>query len=168
MSGCIHIYHGNGKGKTTAALGLALRAAGHGMPVTVAQFLKSAPTGEVAPLRQLGIAVLRDETPCGFVSQLNPAQRAALAGRQRALLARAAARDVPGGVLVLDEVLDALRLGLVEEGAVRALLPPAGELILTGRQPPAFLLDAADYITQMRKERHPYDRGLGAREGVEY
>ena len=168
MSGCIHIYHGDGKGKTTAALGLALRAAGHGMPVTVAQFLKSAPTGEVAPLRQLGITVLRDETPCGFVFQLKQAERAALAGRQRALLSQAAARAVPGGVLVLDEVLDALRLGLVEEGAVRALLPPAGELILTGRQPPAFLLDAADYITQMRKERHPFDRGLGAREGVEY
>ena len=86
-------------------------------------------------------------------------------------LGRALARQGACGLLVLDEVMAALKHGLLEEGLLRDLLesPPAGvELVLTGRDAPGWLLERADYITEMKKIRHPYDRGIAARPGIEY
>ena len=156
--GLVHIYFGDGKGKTTAALGLALRALGDGMRVCVCQFLKFAPSGEVDALTRFeNASVLRAEsTTDKFLWQ-------------RALLQRAAAQ--PADLLVLDEALSACQAGAFCEAelaaAVEALRKRA-EVVLTGHAAPEALLSQADYITHMQKLRHPYDVGVSARRGIEY
>ena len=181
----LHVYHGDGKGKTTAAMGLALRAHAAGWPVLVVQFLKDGSSGEVRELAALGgasVRVLHDEPPVVFTFRMTPEQRVASKlvhdeNLQAALAsAREAASPVTAGPLlvVLDEVLDALNAGLLDEAPLRELAHLASgaqdgpEVVLTGRNPAPWLLDAADYVTQMRAERHPYERGITARAGVEY
>ena len=208
----IHLYHGDGKGKTTAAFGLALRALGAGWRVAVVQFLKDGASGEVTPLRGLGATVLACTPPVRFSFAMDDAERAASRREHDANLAQALglvgaeAGDgrprpgapgaveapgaggmpgAPGCLLVLDEVLDAYAAGLLDGGLLRAALAwgagegerglsprepaaPARELVLTGHSVPDFVRDAADYITCMRAERHPYDEGVAARRGVEY
>ena len=172
----LHVYHGNGKGKTTAAMGLALRFRGHDLPVLVVQFLKDGTSGEVRELATLGCELLHDEPPVTFTFRMTVEQRAASRARHDENLARARAfaRANPGGLLVLDEALDALGADLVDEALLREVtLACAGdagacECVLTGRNPAPWLLAAADYVTEMRACRHPYERGVGARRGVEY
>ena len=169
--GLVHIYFGDGKGKTTAALGLALRALGDGLRVCVCQFLKGADSGEVEALRHFESAVLlRAEGGSDrFLWQMDEEERAAYLARQRELLARALAVDAD--VYVLDEAIDAAQAGAF---SLEALLRQAealrgrGEVILTGHEVPDALLDRADYITRMQKLRHPYDHGIHARRGIEY
>lgn len=170
--GLIHVYTGDGKGKTTAALGLALRAAGRGVPVMILQFLKGRPSGETESLRHIpGVTLLRGED-LGFASAMTPEQRERCKARHGEMLRRglAAAREGTCGLLVLDEVMAALKHDLLEGSLLRELLespPPGVELVLTGRNPPAWILEKADYITEMKKIRHPYDKGVTAREGIE-
>ena len=169
--GLVHIYFGDGKGKTTAALGLALRALGDGLRVCVCQFLKGADSGEVEALRRFESAVLlRAEGGSDrFLWQMDEEERAAYLARHRELLKRAAAVDAD--VYVLDEAIDAAQAGAF---SIEALLRQAealrgrGEVILTGHEAPDALLDRADYITHMQKLRHPYDHGIHARRGIEY
>lgn len=173
MSGLIHIYCGEGKGKTSAALGLALRAAGAGMKVLFVQFLKDGSSSEISMLQRLGI-----ETACcpdirKFVFQMTEAERLQ-AGEEYSRLLSAAlrrCREEGFGLLVLDEVLPACRLGLVPEEALMDFLrskPSELEVVLTGRESSPAFLELADYVTEMRKLRHPYDRGIQARKGIEF
>lgn len=169
--GLVHIYFGDGKGKTTAALGLALRALGDGLRVCVCQFLKGAESGEVEALRRFENAMLlRAQEGTGkFLWQMDEEERAACLSGQRALLDRAAAADAD--VYVLDEVTDAAQAGAFSiETLLKRLeaLRGRGEVILTGHEVPDALLDRADYITRMQKLRHPYDHGISARRGIEY
>ena len=172
--GLIHLYTGEGKGKTTAALGLALRAAGQNVPVVILQFLKGRPTGDLASLERIPqITLLRGEEGLGFASAMTPEQRERCKSRHNEMLrlGLAAAREGRCGLLILDEVTGALNHRLLEEAPLRAYLQnpaPGVELVLTGRNPPDWLLDRADYVTEMKKLRHPYDRGITAREGVEF
>ena len=169
--GLVHIYFGDGKGKTTAALGLALRALGDGLRVCVCQFLKDAESGEVAALGRFESAILlRAEDETGkFLWQMDAGERAACLARQRELLERVSAADAD--VYVLDEAIDAMQAGafsaetLLER--VKALCG-RGEVALTGHEAPEALLSGADYITRMQKLRHPYDHGIRARRGIEY
>ena len=170
--GLLHIYTGDGKGKTTAAVGLAVRAAGDGIPVLFVQFLKNLPTGEVESLRRLGVRVLRGKAGEGFTGTMTKEE---LAESRRIhdwhlLAALEAARKGECGLLVLDEVMAALDLGLLDGEPLREFLdgPHEGvEVVLTGRNPPQWLLERADYITEMKKLRHPFDRGIAARRGIE-
>ena len=170
----IHLYCGDGKGKTTCAMGLALRAAGRGWPVAVAQFLKGADSGERAALAHVpGVTLLPVPETLPFLFQMTPAQRQAEAGRSAALLEEGARLLRTGRcrMLVLDEVCAALTCGLLEERAVLDLLdcrPEGGEVVLTGRDPLPSLRDRADYLTELTAVRHPYDRGFPARSGVEF
>ncbi len=169
--GLVHIYFGDGKGKTTAALGLALRALGDGLRVCVCQFLKGAESGEVEALRRFENAMLlRAQEGTGkFLWQMDEEERAACLSGQRALLDCAAAADAD--VYVLDEVTDAAQAGAFSiETLLKRLeaLRGRGEVILTGHEVPDALLDRADYITRMQKLRHPYDHGTSARRGIEY
>ena len=172
--GLVHVYTGAGKGKTTAALGLLLRAAGRGIPAVLVQFLKGGQSGELAALERLpGVTVLRGKAGSAFAAAMSPEDRAATRALHDSSLREAVrlARSGACGLLVLDEVMAALKHGLLDEGRPRQLLaqPPAGvELVLTGRDAPDWLLERADYITEMGKLRHPYDRGSAAREGIEY
>lgn len=170
----LHVYYGDGKGKTTAAIGLAVRALGCGQTVCLVQFLKGRGTGEVVFLEKTpGITILRGKTAACFTFQMNEAQKAECAVRQAEIFAEgmAMARQGRCDLLILDEVLDAARLGFLPEDALRKLTGEAAlaaEVVVTGRGPAPWLLEAADYVTHMVKEKHPYDRGIAARRGVEY
>ncbi|HWQ51989.1 MAG TPA: cob(I)yrinic acid a,c-diamide adenosyltransferase [Terriglobales bacterium] len=168
----IHLYAGDGKGKTTAAFGLALRFAGSGGQALVIQFLKSSDSSEIAAVRQVaGIGVFNAESPHGFYHTLSDDQKTALAKEieQEFSAAEEAVSANSYGLLFLDEVLDAVNLGLVDESRLLALLKSAAcEVVLTGRNPSAQLVKAADYYTEFVCKKHPFDSGVPARRGIEY
>lgn len=165
----LHIYHGDGKGKTTAAMGLALRMAGRGKRVVIAQFLKCEDSGERFALARLDGAELLALPEClPFTFELSPEQLEQERRRYADMLQQLEERSAHADLLVLDEVCDAVDIGLVELDAVLHLLDGyKGEAVLTGRQGQPELLCRADYVTRMEKQKHPFDRGVGARIGVE-
>ena len=165
----LHIYHGDGKGKTTAAMGLALRMAGRGKRVVVAQFLKCEDSGERIALARLdGVELLPLPDCLPFTFELTPEQRGQERARYEHMLQQLKEQSVHADLLVLDEVCDAIDVGLVQLDAVLRLIDGyAGETVLTGRQGQPELLDRADYVTRMEKQKHPFDRGVAARMGVE-
>lgn len=168
-TGLIHLYCGDGKGKTTAAAGLALRALGHGKKVVFAQFLKDGTSGEIEGLRNAGALILAGSPGTKFVFQMNDEEKQAAAAENSRILEKAMEADCD--LLVLDELCAALACGLADrQTAMKAVLqrPEGREVVVTGRDPEKWLTDAADYITEMRSVRHPYDKGTGAREGIEY
>lgn len=176
--GLVIVYTGDGKGKTSAALGNAFRALGHGMKVLVVQFLKGdwpVTFGEMESAKahprleflQKGegfVGIMGDQKP---VSDHREAARAALAtARERMLAGRY-------DMVILDEVNVALSLSepLVEVADVLSLVrakPPAVHLVLTGRGAPRELIDAADLVTEMREVKHPYRAGVPAQKGVDF
>lgn len=175
----VHVFYGDGKGKTSAALGQALRSWGTGWSVLFAQFLKdaSAPAGEVDAAEKLGTRWrhLRAELPCSPLKAPGKKEKALLQEAVDRFRARAAG-EIDGGtydVIVLDEILAAWKLGLVRVAAIRELLAIAGRsgarlAVLTGRWAPASILAAADLVTEVRKVRHPFDTGRKASRGIDY
>lgn len=169
--GLVHIYCGDGKGKTTCAFGLALRCAGTGAQVRIAQFLKSGDSGEVTAMQQFdNVELLRAKQGSKFTFQMNAAEKAQAARSHTQLLRQAFADTQHLRMLVLDEIMAACSSGMVEEAHLLELIenrPEQLELVLTGRNPSPQLLALADYVTEMKKVRHPYDRGIAARSGIE-
>lgn len=168
-SGLLHLYYGDGKGKTTAAMGLALRALGSGKKVVVLQFLKGSKSGEVPLLEQLGAKIYRGKAGQKFVFQMNEEEKAATRQLQNANLAAAAADEAD--LLILDEAGSAWELDMVDKVLLQkaVLARPAGqECVLTAHAAPQWMLDAADYVTEMKCRRHPYQKGVAARQGIEY
>ena len=164
----LHLYWGNGKGKTTAAMGLALRALGHGQRVVIVQFLKDGTSGEIAPLRAAGAAVYACPN-AKFTWLMDEADKAA--AREASARALGQALAEPFDLLVLDEACAALKSGILDEALLRravAFAKNGREVVLTGRDPAPWLQEAADYSTEMRAHKHPYTDGIAAREGVEY
>jgi len=175
MSGLVHIYYGNGKGKTTAALGLALRASGSGKKAVIVQFLKDWSSGELESLALIpNITVLRGKASGGvFIHEMTDEQRAATTLIHNNNLKQALKLQSEGtcDILVLDEVIDAINLNVLDPALINELLdskPDGLELIITGHNPSASLLQRADYITEMVKHKHPYDEGVTARKGIEF
>lgn len=237
MNGLVHIYCGDGKGKTTAALGLALRAAGNGIPVVIARFLKNDGSGEVEILENVpGVYLFHCERQFGFTWTMSEEQKAEAGVYFTGLFERAwemgcktAREDVEGAgkadgcmagenwgsdsvsdgssrrdsgvcgtgasvsgspvsvppasvpltsppceiraLLVLDEIMAAVNSGFVANERLLAALDhrlDGLEVVLTGRGPSKELLSRADYVTEMRAVKHPYEKGVGARKGVEY
>ena len=168
----IHLYYGNGKGKTTAAMGLALRMAGHNGGVVVAQFFKSSHSGERKALAYLPQVTLVSLPPqVKFTFQLSPEEARAASIHNQALLqqALALAQEPTCSLLILDEVCSAVSLGLVPLSSLLELLDLVkAETVLTGRDPAPELYQRADYITHFQKIRHPYDTGVSARPGIEF
>lgn len=173
-NGLIHVYYGNGKGKTTAALGLAVRASGSGKKVVIVQFLKDSNTSELNNLRLLpNITILRGTAAKVFVSRMTPEQLDETRRIQNANLKQAIDFITSGNcdVLVLDEALDAYQLDLLDKDLFKSLVfcKPAGlELIITGHKRDEEIISAADYVTEMVKVKHPYDHGITARKGIEF
>ena len=168
----IQIYCGEGKGKTTCAVGLSVRAAGRGRRVVFTQFLKGANSGERAVLQTLPTLTL-PELPekVKFTFVMDEGERAEEAARQTARFRQAAALAQGADLLVLDELCAALNAGMVPLEEVLAFLdgiPDTLEVVITGRNPPSELMERADYITEMQKRKHPFDRGIRAREGIEW
>lgn len=169
--GLIHIYCGDGKGKTTCAFGLALRCAGDGYRVRMVQFLKGGNTGEVDAMQHIpDVEILRGKRGQKFTFQMNDEEKAQAKADYASLLDQAFAQTDGVRLLVLDEIMAACMTGMVEEDHLVELIqnrPEGLEVVLTGRNPSRRLLELADYVTEMRKVRHPYDRGILARRGIE-
>lgn len=170
--GLVHIYCGDGKGKTTAAMGLAVRAAGSGKRVLVVQFMKCGNSSELKVLEQIpGIRCLFSPVNYGFIWNMQEKEKQAMRADYTALFRKAAEQAGEVDLLVLDEMVSAYTCDMVERSEVLALLDKktAGpELVLTGRDPAPELQERADYITRMEKVRHPFDQGMDARKGIEF
>ncbi len=169
--GYVQVYTGDGKGKTTAALGLVLRALGQGLRPAVLQFMKSDPGwGEIVSLRRLEVPVVQ----CGLdhwvrQGKLTAADLAAAA--EGFAQAKALVNGGKYDVVVLDELATALFFGLVSLPEVLAMVagkPPDVELVITGRGAPAELIEAADLATEMRPLKHYFEAGVEARPGIEF
>lgn len=190
--GLTQIYTGNSKGKTTAALGLALRAIGHGFKVYIIQFMKGTSYygelyslsrlypdiivrqyGRACPLQTLIKNGEKQCTGCGqcFVEKgkIKPEDR------EMASLALAHSREIlfsdQYDIVILDEILNALYFELVTLEDVKHLIkgkPPLVELVLTGRYAPVELIEMADLVTEMKEIKHPFQKGIPARRGIEY
>lgn len=173
MAGLVHIYCGDGKGKTSAAVGLTVRAAGADRRVLFVQFLKNGDSSELFILRALEkVEVFVCDARHGFLWKMGENERAQAKQDYSALLEAALEKARRGvDLLVLDEAVSACNLGVIEEKKLLDFLrekPSELEVVLTGRYPSAALLQRADYVTEMKKLRHPYDRGVGARRGIEF
>ncbi|MEM3087485.1 MAG: cob(I)yrinic acid a,c-diamide adenosyltransferase [Halobacteria archaeon] len=170
--GLVHLYTGDGKGKTTAAFGLALRAAGHGLRVLVVQFLKGGkgPFGEAEALRHLENVTVVQFGPGGFTGRDFPFEDGKAIVRQGWEFASNAVRSGDFDLVVLDEVPVAVRKGMLSEKEVVALLrkkAPRTEVVLTGRHAGPALQKAADLVTEMKCVKHPFEQGVRWRWGVE-
>ncbi len=172
--GLIHIYCGDGKGKTSAAIGLAVRAAGCGLKILFARFLKNEDSGELKILDEIpGIEVLHLERSYGFFWTLSEREKEEVRNTYGALWEKILEMISSGSydVLVMDEFMAAYHYGLIRrEEAHRFLREKPGnlEIVLTGRDPDESLVELADYVSEIHKVKHPFDRGVLARRGIEY
>lgn len=172
--GFVQVYTGDGKGKTTAALGLSLRALGRGLRVIFIQFLKGAPSGELQAAAVFGdrFKIIRLAETESFFGTLDEEEKAALAQklREELSLVRQILAGAQCDLLVLDEIMSPIHGGLIAVEEVCALIaarPANMELVLTGRGAPPEILERADLVTEMRCLRHYFARGVPAREGIE-
>ena len=170
--GRVHIYCGDGKGKTTAALGLALRCAGSGRRVLLLQFFKDGRSSEFTALEHVpGIEVVPQTRSFGFSWTLSEEEKGEARAYYAGLLEEAFRRAGGFDLLVLDEAMSACTTGMIEEGRLLELLegrPEGLEVVMTGRNPSAALAERADYLTEMKLVKHPFQQGVSAREGIEY
>lgn len=175
MRGLIHIYTGNGKGKTTAAVGLGVRACGQGMKVLMVQFLKCMPTGEMNSLKLLepGFVLHKGTETKKFTWQMTCEEKAKTSEEQHNIFkyANDAAQKGECDLLIMDEVLGALSAGMINNEDLIQFIknkPEKLELVLTGRGASPELIDLADYVSEIRALKHPADKGVNARKGIEY
>ena len=171
-TGRIHIYFGDGKGKTTAAVGQAVRAAGHGFRVLFFQFLKDNSSNERKILEQISnITCLPGREQVKFVSRMNGDEKAELLHYNNKALDEIVKFCSPFDLLVMDEALCAVGLKVLSEEKLISFLqhkPRGLEFVLTGHQVSDRMKEIADYATEMHKIKHPYDLGKLAREGIEF
>lgn len=172
--GCLHLYCGDGKGKTTAAVGLALRALGQGKRVLFVSLMKGTPSGELKVLESLpGCRVLYGKQDARFSFQMDDRKKRETRDRQNQIL-REVGKRVENGeydMVVLDELCSALSEDLLDRDLADRLLAQCRgnvELVVTGRNPPQAYRDQADYLSEIRAVRHPYEKGLPARRGIEW
>ena len=170
--GLVHLYCGEGKGKTTAAVGLTVRCAGAGGKVVFCQFGKDGTSSELRVLETLpGVTVLVCRERFGFYKRMSEETKERARAAYTALLEEALAAAGEADLLVLDEAVSAMNHGMIPRERVLDFLgcrPEGLEAVLTGREPPEDLREMADYITEMVKRKHPFDRGIAARRGIEY
>ncbi|MBQ9673692.1 MAG: cob(I)yrinic acid a,c-diamide adenosyltransferase [Ruminococcus sp.] len=170
----LHIYYGNGKGKTTAAVGLAVRAAGRNLNVLFAQFLKTEDSGERFALKKLDNINL---VPCPdklkFVAQMTEEEKLECRKYSRNIFDQSIRNALMGSynMIIFDEIFTAIEHNMLSEGELFDFLanaPQNLEVILTGHNPSERVLALADYATEMVKRAHPYEKGVSARKGIEY
>jgi cob(I)alamin adenosyltransferase len=174
--GRVQVYTGDGKGKTTAALGLALRAAGHGLRTYVGQFCKGRKTGEIPAAARLQVGgrpaiVIEQFGDVRFLRADRPPADSDVERARRGLdICRKATLSGAYRIVVLDEICLALDFKLLSRAEVEGFLdqrPSSVELVLTGRQAPVWLIRRADLVTEMRARKHYYAAGVTARQGIE-
>ncbi len=171
--GLVMVYTGNGKGKTTAALGLALRAAGHGQRILMIQFMKGDPSyGEVQAASKYlpGFTVIQSGLP-SFVDRRNPSAQDLELAAQGLERARQAVTNAEAELIILDEINVALSWGLITLDQVLELIrskPAEVNLVLTGRNAHSQVIDLADLVSEVREVKHHYRAGVKAQKGIEY
>lgn len=174
VMGLIHIYCGDGKGKTTSALGLAVRAAGADMKVHIVQLLKGSETSELESLKMIpNISVDRLHRDFGFTFSMSESVRKEVIDCHTALLraAHEQMKEHKFDMLIIDEFFSAYNYGLVDRSLADKIVfekEKSCELILTGREPEEKFLAAADYISEINALKHPYTKGICARKGIEF
>lgn len=173
--GLIQVYCGNGKGKTTAAIGQGVRAVGHGLKVIMIQFLKGNPTGEMETLKDLepNFKLFRFERERDFFWNLSTEEKEELKIDLKNALnfARKVLDTRQCDILILDEILGALKNHMIDEKELLEIIdekPSEIEIILTGRQLPDSIKMKADYVSTINDTKHPFEQGIGARKGIEY
>ncbi len=174
--GLVHIYTGNGKGKTTAAIGLATRFLGMGGTVIIVQFLKGRPSGEIAYLeRDEKVSVFRLSKDFGFTFSMDMETKKIVKKEHERNIEKAleAQKKVEKEkcLLIFDECAGAISSNLLEIDVIMKIIQNAKdkfELVLTGRDFSKEILEQADYISEVQAIRHPMDQGVEAREGIEY
>ena len=170
---CIHIYCGDGKGKSTAAMGLTVRAAGSGKKVILTQFMKNGSSSEFKVLETLPqVHIFSCKKSFGFIWNMTPEQKEAARTAYTELFDQVtrAAVEEKAFLLVMDEFMSAYNLGMIDkEKALKFLQekPEGLEVVLTGRDPAPELLELADYVSEICKRKHPFDQGIPARKGIE-
>ncbi|MFX0168249.1 MAG: cob(I)yrinic acid a,c-diamide adenosyltransferase [Candidatus Hodarchaeota archaeon] len=169
--GLVQLYTGNGKGKTTAALGLGLRAAGHGFKVYMIQFMKGQINyGELEAVKHIPNFTIRQFGRPDFVDKSKPDPQDVEFARAALAHAKSIIEEGKVDFLILDEVNVALDFGLISTEETIKLIksrPPTMELILTGRYAPPALIELADLVSEIKEIKHPYQKGIPARKGVE-
>lgn len=174
--GLIHIYTGEGKGKTTAGLGLCLRAAGSGMKVLIARFLKTNESAELKALAKFdNVDLVANQKSFGFSKtwKNDPGKKMQAEEYYSMMLDVALTQAVEGDydLLLLDEIIASVNLEVVDKDKLLDFLknkPEKLEVIMTGRNPIPELIELADYVSEIKKVKHPFDKGILAREGIEY
>lgn len=169
--GLIHIYCGDGKGKTTAAIGLAIRAVGAGMKVCFAQFMKAGSSSEWEILKKIeGIQAMIAKNTYGFTWKMTKQEKEELTSINNKCLEEILDQMEDYDLLILDEIISAYQNDLVDKRKVLDILErnQHTEVVLTGRNPSDEFMDIADYVTEMKCIRHPYEKGIAARKGIEY
>ena len=170
----VHIYYGDGKGKTTAAIGLACRAAGSRMKVLFVQFLKTEFSGERHTLSHTeNITLTFAPLELKFTYDMNETEKKHASVIFRKIFDNAVTTVLTQkyDMVVLDEIFSAIEAGMISEHDVYEFVsnaPKNLEIVMTGHNPPERILELADYITEMKKIRHPYDNGVQARFGIEF
>jgi len=171
--GLIQVYTGEGKGKTTAALGLAMRAAGSGLKVCMVQFIKGYKNiGELKAAKKfsnnLQIIQFHEDTKTGIGV---PNQKHQIAAKKALRYVQKIIKEAKHDLVILDEINNAIFYKLIPVKKVLEILdskPTKMELVLTGRNAPAEILEKAHLVTEMKKIKHPFDKGITGRRGIEY
>jgi len=175
MNGLVHIYTGNGKGKTSAAIGLAIRAYGNGHKILFSQFFKSTSTGEINVLENLrpNVVIIRTSEIKGFTWNMNEEQ---ISHAKKVVyetfdsVKNQVSKD-NYDVLILDEIIGTLNNGFLSCEQVLDFLenkPQHLEVVMTGRNAPQELIDFSDYVSEIKEIKHPYQKGIHSRKGIEY
>lgn len=172
--GLIHIYCGDGKGKTSAAIGLAIRAVGSGMKVHFVQLLKGNETSEINTLKLIpNISVARCAEDYGFTFTMTEKDKKNISDEHNHILSEAISLACSGSIdmLIIDEFNVAYEYGLLDKELAQKLVlnkPQNLELILTGRNPAEKFVEVADYVSEIKAVKHPFMNGIVARQGIEF
>jgi len=172
--GLVHIYTGNGKGKTTAAMGLALRASGYGYKIFILQFLKARKTGEKLAVKNIdSITYKRANTSAKFTVQMNEKEKKVLKEE-----IKKSWQDLKNNmsksnydILILDEIMAVINNKFISEKQIIDFVdskPRELEVVMTGRNAPQKLIERADYVTEMKLIKHPFTQNIKARKGIEF
>lgn len=168
----IHMYYGDGKGKTTCSIGLAIRAAGSGMKVLFVQFMKGRDTSELRILENLeNVQIFRNHKDLGFLNTMTLEQQENMKQMHQTTLEQVASIIERGDcdLLVLDELLSAYEYHLIDRDFILKILDERkAEIVVTGVNRIEEILDKADYVTNFKMEKHPYTKGIMARRGIEF
>ncbi len=173
MEHLLHVYTGDGKGKTTASMGAALRMLGHHGKVFLVQFMKSDNSGELAPLKELGVNIYPAPQINKFTFQMNEDELKQASDEMQNAVAKMidAINSFKPALSVFDELCVAAGLKLIKEDQAIKLIDAAlkhGECIVTGRYAPASFIEKAAYVSEIKAVKHPFNEGTQAREGIEW